>query len=59
MQNLEKEIIEQYQNGKSISVLAREYTTLSYRAIQKILVHNNIPIRGGRKKKTLTNEQLE
>lgn len=53
---MEKTIIQEYLNGKSINQLSKEYP-LSYRKIQQLLVNNNITIRGGRKKKTLTAEQ--
>lgn len=55
----EQEIITQYLNGKSISSLHNENPEISYRKIQKILIDNNVTIRGGRKKKTLSPEKLE
>lgn len=55
---MEQEIIQEYLNGKSISALSKIYP-LSYRKIQQLLVNNNITIRGGRKKKTLTDSQLK
>lgn len=54
---MENKIIEEYLNGKSINKLSQEYP-LSYYRIQKILTKNNITIRGGRKKKELSKEQL-
>lgn len=55
-----QEIIEKYLNGMSISALEKEYYPhYNYRNIRKILVDNNIEIRGGRSKKTLTQEQFE
>ena len=54
-----QEIIELYSQGKSISELARTQNTYSYRNIQKMLQEAQIPIRGGRKKKSLTSSQLE
>lgn len=54
---MKEKIIQEYQNGKSISALEKEYP-LSYRAIRKLLVDNQIPIRGGRKKKILSPEEL-
>ena len=57
---MEKEIIQKYLNGASISALEKEYyPSYNYRKIRKILNDNNIEIRGGRKKKTLTNKQLQ
>lgn len=56
---MEKEIIQKYQNGKSISQLLIEYPELNRRKINKILTNNGIAIRGGRNKKTLTNSQIE
>lgn len=55
----EQQIISEYLAGKSISTLHTENPEISYRKIQKTLINNNITIRGGRKKKTLTPEQLE
>ena len=58
--NMKNEIIQKYINGMSISALEKEYyPTYNYRNIRKILVDNNIPIRGGRTKKTLTDEQMQ
>lgn len=54
----EQEIIQLYVEGKSISELTRLQTTYNYRNIQKILKDNQITIRGGRKKKTLSEEQI-
>lgn len=53
----EQELIQEYKNGKSISQLSKE-TEYTYCGIQKILLTNKIAIRGGRKKKELTEEQL-
>lgn len=50
---MEQEIIQEYLKGKSINQLSKEYP-ISYRQIQKLLQTNNITIRGGRKKKELT-----
>lgn len=36
---MKEKIIQEYQNGKSISALEKEYP-LSYRAIRKLLVDN-------------------
>lgn len=52
-----QELIQEYQNGKSISQLSRE-TEYTYCGIQKILRDNKIAIRGGRKKKALSPEQM-
>lgn len=57
-EELKQIIIKDYLNGKSISQLKRENPNIPYRQIQKILTDNNITIRGGRKKKTLTSSQL-
>lgn len=57
-EELKQTIIKDYLNGKSISQLKRENPNIPYRQIQKVLTDNNITIRGGRKKKTLTSSQL-
>ena len=57
--NLETIIIEAYTNGTSIAQLLRDYPTLTRGQINKILAKNNIPVRGGRKKKELTIDQIE
>lgn len=57
--NLEAIIIEAYTNGTSIAQLLRDYPTLTRGQINKILAKNNIPVRGGRKKKELTIDQIE
>lgn len=59
MENKTNKIIQEYLNGKSISALLREYPEYNRRNITKLLQENNITIRGGRKKKTLSNEQIE
>lgn len=56
---MKQEIIEKYLNGYSISKLLVEYPSYNRRLINKILAENNITIRGGRKKKTFTEEQVE
>lgn len=53
-----KNIIQEYQQGKSIAQLLRDYPFFNRRQITKILEENQISIRGGRKKKQLTNEQI-
>lgn len=53
-----EQIIQEYQNGKSISELSSLQTDFNYREIRKILINNGITIRGGRKKKYLTDEQI-
>lgn len=55
---MDKKIIQEYQEGKSISQILRDYPQYNRRQINKILLDNNITIRGGRKKKDLTNEQI-
>jgi len=56
MKELEKYIISEYvDKQKSISQIVRE-NNITYCKVQKILRENNITIRGGRKKKTLTEE---
>ena len=54
-----KEIIDKYVAGKSISALLLEYPKLNRREITSLLRNNNITIRGGRSKKTLTDDQIE
>lgn len=55
---MEKSIINDYLNGMSISKLLLKYPAMNRRQITKILTDNNITIRGGRKKKSLTPEQI-
>ena len=55
---MEQEIIKEYLEGASISALIEKYH-YNRRQINKILTDNNITIRGGRKKKTLTDHQIE
>ena len=55
---MEQEIIQEYLQGVSITKLIDKYK-LSRRKITNILTDNNITIRGGRKKKTLSPQQLE
>lgn len=57
--NKEKQIIDKYLSGLSISKLLKEYPDFNRRQINKILLDNNITIRGGRKKKTFSDEQVE
>lgn len=54
----EEQIIKEYVEGKSISQLTKDYPNYSYRAIRKLLINNQIVIRGGRSKKILTPEQV-
>lgn len=54
---MEKQIIQEYLNGESINKLSQKYP-MSYYSIQKLLRKNNITIRGGRKKKELSEKQL-
>ena len=56
---MEQEIIQKYINGTSISKLLEEYPVMNRRKITKLLTDNNITIRGGRKKKTLSQDQIE
>lgn len=56
---MEQEIITKYLQGQSISQLLIEYPNYNRRKITKILIDNGVAIRGGRKKKELTSEQLE
>ena len=56
---MEQKIVEEYNQGKSIAQLLRDYPNYNRRQINKILQANNITIRGGRKKKTLTEEQIK
>ena len=56
---MEKQIIKEYQEGKSISQLLKEYPSYNRRQINKLLAEHNIAIRGGRKKKELTLAQVE
>ena len=53
------EIINKYLQGISISKLLIEYPEYNRRTLTKILTDNNITIRGGRKKKEFTFEQIE
>lgn len=54
-----QEIIKKYLDGYSISKLLIEYPNYNRRQINKILTENNITIRGGRKKKTFSEQQIE
>lgn len=51
-------IIQKYLNGESIASILREHPEYNRRQINKILRENNITIRGGRKKKELSEEQI-
>lgn len=55
---MQQEIITKYLQGSSISKLLTEYPNFNRRQINKILADNNVTIRGGRKKKLLTQEQI-
>ena len=55
---MEELIIQEYLEGNSISKLLQKYPQYNRRAINKLFADNNITIRGGRKKKTLTQEQI-
>lgn len=54
---MQEQIIKDYLSGKSISELSRQYP-MSYQAIQKLLIDNQIAIRGGRKKIQFSEDQL-
>lgn len=54
-----QKIIDEYIAGKSIAALLREYPDYTRGKINKILLDNGIVIRGGRKKKNFTEQQLE
>lgn len=56
---MKEQIIQKYLEGSSISQLLNEFPGYNRRDINKILADNNITIRGGRKKKTLTEEQIQ
>lgn len=56
---MEEQIIQEYLSGKSISKLLIEYPSYNRRSLTKLLNDNNIPIRGGRKKKELSQSQIE
>lgn len=56
---MEQTIIEKYLAGSSISKLLIEYPQYNRRQINKLLTDNHITIRGGRKKKTFSPEQVE
>lgn len=56
---MEQTIIQEYLEGSSISSLLNKYPNYNRRQINKILADNNIAIRGGRKKKTLTESQVK
>ena len=55
---MEELIIQEYLDGNSISKLLQKYPQYNRRSINKLFADNNITIRGGRKKKTLTQEQI-
>ena len=56
---MEQEIIQKYLNGYSISKLLTEYPNFNRRQINKILADNKITIRGGRKKKTFSDTEIQ
>ena len=56
---MEQKIIKEYTEGKSISKLLIDYPQYNRRQINKILSDNNIAIRGGRKKKMFTEQQID
>lgn len=55
---MNEQIINEYLNGKSIMQLSKDYPSISYRQIQKMLKENHIPIRGGRKPREFSEEEL-
>ena len=55
---MEELIIQEYLDGNSITKILQKYPQYNRRAINKLFADNNIAIRGGRKKKTLTQEQI-
>lgn len=55
---MNQNIINEYLSGKSISQILLEYP-YTRREITQFLKDNNVTIRGGRKKKTLTESQIE
>ena len=55
---MEEQIIREYLEGKSINQLSKDYP-ISYYKIQKILQKNNISIRGGRKRKELSESEKQ
>lgn len=55
---MEQRIIQDYLNGQSISKLLIKYPKYNRRQITQILINNNITIRGGRKKKELSQKQI-
>ena len=56
---MEQTIIQEYLQGKSITTLINEYPSYNRRTLTKLLKDNNITIRGGRKKKELTENQIQ
>lgn len=56
---MDQKIIQEYLNGKSIAQLLRDYPSYNRRKITNLLIDNNIAIRGGRKKKILSEEQIK
>ena len=56
---MKEQIIQEYLNGKSISKLLIEYPSYNRRSLTKLLNDNNITIRGGRKKKELSQSQIK
>lgn len=56
---MEQEIINKYLNGESIAQLLREYPKFNRRQITKLLQNNNVSIRGGRKKREFSEEQIQ
>lgn len=55
---MEKQIIQEYLEGQSITKLLLKYPSYNRRNLTKLLTDNNVVIRGGRKKKNLSDEQI-
>lgn len=54
-----QEVIEMYQKGASISEIDRQTSDFSYRKIKEIITDAGLQIRGGRKKREFTNQQIQ
>lgn len=55
---MEKQIVQEYLEGQSITKLLLKYPSYNRRNLTKLLTDNNVVIRGGRKKKNLSDEQI-
>ncbi len=56
---MEENIVKEYLEGASISALLRKYPAFTRKKINKILFDNNVTIRGGRRKKQLSEQQIQ